>query len=123
AIVVLVVAAWRHGPGPRAWGRGTLGIALGAACLILLRPASAHLAADARLADPQGALALLPAFQLALYVGLCVAAQLASGPFAAGLALLGASQVATLAGLHVLAARLDIAPHVRDVRAWAIVAP
>jgi len=40
-----------------------------------------------------------------------------------GLALLELSQMATLVALHALASHSGLAPHVRDVRAWAVVGP
>ena len=62
-------------------------------------------AAGTPLEDPQGALALLPAFQVGLYLALWVAAFVAPSleAFLAGLALLGLTQMATFVALHLLA--------------------
>jgi len=60
-----------------------------------------------------------------LYLALWIAAFAAAGwrRLLTGLALLGLVQVATLVALHVLASHAGFAPHVRDVRAWAVVGP
>jgi hypothetical protein len=86
---------------------------------------SSGVAAGAPLDDPQGAIMLLPAFQVGVYLAIWVAAFLAVGwrRFLAGLALLELSQMATLVALHVLASHSGLTPHVRDVRAWAVVGP
>jgi hypothetical protein len=81
--------------------------------------------AGAPLADPQGALALLPGFQVGLFVALWIAAFIAAGwqRFLAGLAMLAVTQVAALAALLIVATHFDVAAPVRDVRAWAIAGP
>ena len=75
--------------------------------------------------DPQGAIALLPAFQIGLYLALWVAAFVAVGwrRFLAGLAVLELTQTAGLLALHALASHSGLAAHVRDVRGWAVPAP
>jgi exosortase/archaeosortase family protein len=129
-VVVLLAAVWRHGAVATAWRRAILGALLGSACVYLLgasytRALTAVFAAGGPLEDPQGALALLPAFQIGLYVALVVAgfAAFRWRLFVIGLALLGVSQVVFLAALHVLVRHAGFVPHVRDVRAWALVAP
>ena len=128
AVVVFLAARWRHGAGVTAWRRALLGGALGAVFVSLLGPpcaAALRWAFASPLYDPQGALAFLPAFQFGLYVALSVAAFVALDwrPFAAGLALLGLSQIAGFALLEVAAAQAAFLPHVRDVRAWALAGP
>ena len=75
--------------------------------------------------DPQGAVALLPAFQVGLYLALGAAARPACGwrRFAAGLALLGLSQLATLMIFPLVAGSVGTALQVQGVRAWAVAAP
>jgi len=140
AVVVCLAAFWRHGAGGTAWRRALVGMTLGAAVASLLGAPYAHVltrAAEsissgapsgvvaAPLDDPQGAVTLLPAFQVGLYLALWIAAFAAAGwrRLLTGLALLGLVQVATLVALHVLASHAGFAPHVRDVRAWAVVGP
>jgi hypothetical protein len=82
-------------------------------------------AADWTLDDPQGAIAFLPSFQIALYLALWVAAFAAVGwrRFAAGFAVLGLTQSAGIFVLHSLALHAGITAHVRDVRGWAVAGP
>jgi exosortase/archaeosortase family protein len=129
-VVVLLAARWRHGAGSFAWRRALLGGALGGAFAWLLqspytRALTSVFAAGTPLEDPQRALALLPTFQVGLYVALCVAAFVALRwrPFVAGLAVLGLSQVAVFAALQLVAHHASLSPHVRDVRAWALAGP
>jgi exosortase/archaeosortase family protein len=130
AVVVGLAACWRHGAGATAWRRTILGGALGTVCVLLLTPLYARASASvfgvgASFDDPQGAIALMPAFQVGLYVALSVAA-FAFGKWrrlSVGFAILAVSQIATLAGLHFLAFHVGVLPHVRDIRAWAIGAP
>ena len=80
----------------------------------------------AALDDPQGAIAFLPAFQIALYLALWVAAAFAAAGwrrFVAGLAILGLTQSAGLLALQALAIHAGVTAHVRDVRGWAVAAP
>lgn len=128
AVLVCLAAVWRHGPGPAGYRRALLGIAVGSAVGYLLAPVFAGLlpfwGAGPALDDPQGAIALLPAFQAGLYVALSVAAfaPLRFRPFMIGLAAIGLTQFAIVAGLAFLIHR-QLIPHVRDVRALAIAGP
>lgn len=133
AVLVFLAALWRHGDGAMALRRALPAIGLGAAFVLLLgapyarlvAAAPASLAANTPLDDPQGAIAALPAFQVGLYLALWVAAFAAVGwrRLLAGLALLATTQIAVLLALHALAAHAGLAPHVRDIRAWAVVGP
>lgn len=141
AVVVFLAAFWRHGAGGTALRRALLAVLLGSAFVLLLGAPYTRLiawaaemlggaappsfAASTPLDDPQGAIAALPAFQVGLYVALWVAAFVAVGwrRFLAGLALLELTQIAVLLALHVLASHSGLTPHVRDVRAWAVVGP
>ena len=125
AVVVFLAAFWRHGAGGMALRRALLAVVLGSALILLLGEPGPRFAANPRLDDPQGAIALLPAMQVGLYVALWVAAFSAAGwrRFLAGLAFLALTQMAALLGLHALANCCGLTPHVRDVRAWAVVGP
>jgi peptidoglycan/LPS O-acetylase OafA/YrhL len=70
------------------------------------------------------AIAMLPSFQVGVYVALFVAASLviAWRPFVVGLSALVGSQIVALVVLQ-LVTRHGLTPHVRDVRAWALAAP
>jgi exosortase/archaeosortase family protein len=129
-VVVFLAAFWRHGGGAAAWRRALLGGALGGLFVYLLgapytRVLTSVFAAGTPLEDPQGAIALLPEFQIGLYVALSVAVFVALNwqPFVTGLALLAFSQVAVFRALHFVVRHTGLTPHVRDVRAWAIAAP
>jgi exosortase/archaeosortase family protein len=140
AVVVSAAAFWRHGATSTAWRRALTGIALGVAVALLLGAGYARVltratemiggvlsgfVAGTPLDDPQGAIALLPAFQVGLYMALWVAAFVAFGwrRFVTGLVLLELVQLATLLALHILASHSGFTPHVRDVRAWAVIGP
>lgn len=129
ATVVFVAAFWRHGTGATAWRRAIAGAAIGGLVVYLLSPWYTHAITsaigNADLDDAQGAIALLPAFQVGLYVALCVTAfvVLSWRFFTGGLALLALSQIAVFAALHTVAGRGGFTPHVRDVRAWALAGP
>jgi exosortase/archaeosortase family protein len=127
AAVVFLAALWRHG-GRAAFGHAFAGLAVGVLFVLLLGSAYSRAitySAGAPLHDPQGAVALLPAFQVGLYLALWAAAFIAAGwtRFLAGLALLGLTQTAGLLALHTLASQFGLAPHVRDVRGWAVAGP
>ena len=129
-VVVVLAAIWRHGAGMTAWRRALCGAVLGAMFVYLLGPWYSRLLTSVLWAgmppdDPQGALALLPAFQIALYVALSLATftGLRWRAFTAGLALLGVSQVVLLAALHFVVSHAGLMPHVRDIRAWAVAGP
>jgi exosortase/archaeosortase family protein len=126
--LVCVAAVWRHGAGPAAWRRAVAGITLGGVIVYALGPLYSY-AVGAAIGtprdDPQGAILLLPGFQVGLYVALTVAAFVGWNwrVFVTGLAGLGASQVLLFAAGHFLARYADLTPHARDVRAWAVAAP
>ena len=126
AAVVAIAAAWRHGRAG-ALLPALAGLVVFAAVAYLLGPLGARLVAlsgAGTLPDPQGALAMLPAFQVGLYAALWVAAFVAVGwtRIAAGLAALGVTQAAGLLALSALA-QSGITAHVRDVRGWAVAVP
>ena len=127
AVVVFVAALWRYGRSA-APARALAGVLAGVLFVRLFGPlytrAFVHLGVVPT-SDPQGALALLPEFQVGLYLALWVAAFVAAGwrRFAAGLALLWLTQTAGLFALQVLGSHTGLTAHVRDVRGWAIVAP
>ena len=130
AVIVCIAAAWRHGGGNTAWRRALAGALAGGVLVYLLGPAYAHVlhlafAAGPPLDDPQGAIALLPSFQVGFYLALSLAVLAAASwqGVAAGLAVLGLSQAAGLAALHFLMRHSGPMPHVRDIRAWALAVP
>jgi exosortase/archaeosortase family protein len=127
AVVVFLAAAWRHG-GRGALGHALTGVIVGILFVYLLGPFYTRLItyqAGVPAHDPQGAIALLPTFQIGLYLALWVAAFVAVGwsRFLAGLAVLGLTQTAGLVALHALASYSDLTAHVRDVRGWAVAGP
>jgi exosortase/archaeosortase family protein len=127
AVVVFLAAAWRHG-GRAALGHALAGLIVGILFVNLLGPFYTRVVtsrAGTPLNDPQGAIALLPMFQVGLYLALWVAAFAAVSwnRFLAGLAVLGLTQTAGLLALHALASYWDLTAHVRDVRGWAIAGP
>jgi exosortase/archaeosortase family protein len=127
AVIVFVAALWRHG-GRAALGHALAGVIVGVLFVDLLGPLYTRVITfqtGAPLADPQGAIAWLPAFQVALYLALWVAAFVAVGwkRFLAGFVALGLTQVAGLLALHALASYSGLTAHVRDVRGWAVAGP
>jgi exosortase/archaeosortase family protein len=127
AVIVFLAALWRHG-GRAAPGHALGGVAVGVLFVLLLGPfytRAITYQAGAPLDDPQGAIALLPAFQIALYLALWAAAFVAAGwrRFLGGFAILGLTQTAGLLALHALAAHSGLTAHVRDVRGWAVAGP
>jgi hypothetical protein len=132
AVVVFFAALWRHG-GRAALGFALAGIIVGVLFVHLLGPFYKRVVtyqAGARLEDPQGAIALLPAFQVGLYLAMWVAAfhhgllaAVGWRRFLAGLALLGLTQMAGLLVLNALASQTGLTAHVRDVRGWAVAGP
>jgi hypothetical protein len=127
AVVVFLAAHWRHG-GRAAPRYALIGIIVGVAFAHLLGPVYTRIVtypAGAPLDDPQGAIALLPAFQIGLYLALWVAAFVAVGwrRFLAGLAVLGLTQTAGLLALDALTSHSGLTAHVRDVRGWAVAGP
>jgi exosortase/archaeosortase family protein len=127
AVIVFLFARWRHGGGA-ALRHAMAGIIVGVLFVTLLGPFYTRIVTyptGAPLDDPQGAIALLPAFQIGLYLGVWVAAFAAVGwrRFLSGLAALGLSQTAGLLALHALASHAGLTAHVRDVRGWAVAGP
>jgi exosortase/archaeosortase family protein len=128
-VVVFLAAMWRHGASALAWRRALLGGALGLAVVYVLgAPYTRALVAtfgSTTFDDPQGAIALLPAFQVGLYVALAAAAftALTWQLFATGLSLLVLSQAAVFAALPFVLRHAGVMPHVRDIRAWALAGP
>lgn len=127
ALVIGAAAIWQYGVTAVAWRRAFAGGLAGAVLTYVLGAAFGRmlgaLAGGSPIDDPQGAVAFLPAFQVGLYVGLCVAIGVGAGwRAAAGGVLLILSQVALLAALPVVQLA-GISPHVRDVRGWAVAAP
>jgi exosortase/archaeosortase family protein len=127
AVVVFLAAQWRHG-GRAALRHALVGLIVGVAFIYFLGPSYTRIVTypvGAPSDDPQGAIALLPAFQIGLYLALWVAAFVAAGwrRFVAGLAILELSQTAALLALHALANHPGLTAHVRDVRGWAVAGP
>lgn len=127
AVVVFLAALWRHG-GRAALGHALVGVVVGVLFVHLLGPFYTRVVtypAGAPLDDPQGAIALLPAFQVGLYLALWVAAYVAVGwkRFLAGLAVLGLTQTTGLLALHALASHSGLTARVSDVRGWAVAGP
>jgi exosortase/archaeosortase family protein len=127
AVVVFLAARWRHG-GRAALTHALAGVIVGTLFVYLLGPFYTRLVTSpsaAPLDDPQGAIALLPAFQVGLYLALWAAAFVAAGSrrFLAGLAVLVLMQPAGLLALHALASHSGLTAHVRDIRGWAVAAP
>ena len=130
AVIVGLAAVWRHGAGPTAARRATAGAAVGAVGVAVLWRLSTPVMAAAfpavvPAADPQGAMALLPAFQVALYVALCVGVFVAPQwrLCAAGLSVLCCLQAGSILLLGALQRYADVAPNVRELRAWALGLP
>ena len=125
-VLVILAAVWRD-RGRSAAPHAVAGIVSGALCIMALGPWSARLIASPAVPfnDPQGAIALLPAFQVGLFGAIWVAAFLASGwrRFLTGLAALVLLQAAGLAVLHVLTTQAGLTAHVREVRGWAVAGP
>jgi exosortase/archaeosortase family protein len=125
--VVFGAAVWRHGRA-RGVSRAFAGVVLATVFVYSVGHWLNLLVAypvTARLDDPQGAVALLPAFQLALYVAVWVAAFSTAGwwRFLAGLGVLVLSQTAVLLLLQALQTHAGVTAHVRDVRGWAVAGP
>jgi exosortase/archaeosortase family protein len=127
AVVVLIAALWRHGRRTGA-AHAAAGVIAGVLFLYLLGGPYARVLAYPSAgpnADPQGALAFLPSFQVGLFLALSVAALTGVGwkRFLIGLAALGATQAAGAVVLHALAAHPDLTMPVPDIRAWAVAVP
>ena len=127
ALLVVIAALWRHGR-RTAGAYAAAGVIVGTLFAYLLGPVYTRAVsreAIAALDDPQGAIAFLPAFQIALYLALWVAAFTAAGwrRFVAGFAVLALTQSAGLLALHALFSHAGWTAHVREVRGWAIAGP
>ena len=127
AVVVFVAALWRHG-GRVAIGHALVGVVVGVLFVQLLGPSYTWVITSqvrGPLDDPQGAISLLPAFQVGLYLALWGATFMAVAwkRVFAGLAVLGLSQTAGLLALQALATHADLTAHVRDIRGWAVAGP
>ena len=135
AIVLPLAAAFARGrlaPAAMASAAGALAAVLGGSAYadVLVRVSAAtapvfpHALATLAV-DNQGALRLLPAYQLALLLTLWVAAfgwtRLRTGLLAA--AAIAASQLAVLIALGESQAHAALQPHALAVRAWAVVIP
>lgn len=127
ALSVMAAAHWRHRDRTSAvWA--ACGVVAGALFIWVAGPAYLRiftLAGVIPADDPQGGIAFLPVFQLALYLALWTAACGDAGwkRFAAGLTILTASQAIGLAMLALLLRQTGMTMAVRDVRGWAIAAP
>lgn len=138
ALLVVAAAVWsaRGAAAPRALVSLLVGLVAGVAvgvpwtwALDAMASAAAAVAGHDghRYVDPQGAIRLLPAFQLALFAALASAARERIGAgwrrLAAAGSLLAALQLPFVVAVGELRTHAQIEPHVRDLRAWAVVAP
>ena len=126
--LVCAAALWRYGARVPTFLRIGAALALAVAFVLLLgEPYTRAILGWQRagMADPQGALRFLPAFQFGLFLALWVAAFVPIGwtRFLSGAALLAAVQFAVGAGVPYVAAHAGLNPLVRDVRAWALAGP
>jgi exosortase/archaeosortase family protein len=126
AIVVYIAAVWRHGR-RAAPAYALAGLAAGLGFIWLLGDVYTRIVMlpdQGAMADPQGAVALLPAFQAGLYVSLCIAAFVSArwGRAISGFGVLALTQIGGLLALHGLTLAGFSAP-VRDVRVWAVAGP
>ena len=139
--IVILAAVWRHGLATQAWQRAAIAIGWTLAATTVagaVYTQGIFTSADVLLhwiptgdvvmsppEDPQSALAMLPAYQIALFSALWLAAfaDLGWKRFGMGLGILAFSAVALLMLLTVLASGAEFSPNVRYVRAWAVAAP
>ena len=126
-VIVCAAALWRHGGRTAAW-RAPAGALAGILFVFTLGPAYLSAitpGAALPFADPQGALAFLPPFQVGLYVALWIAAFAAVGwrRLLAGLAVLALTHAAGLVAVHALVIQAGLALPVPGVRAWAVAGP
>lgn len=127
ASIVCFVALWRHG-GRAAPGHALAGLVAGISFVRLLGPfytSAVMYPSGAPLHDPQGAIALLPAFQVGLYLALWIAGFLAVAwtRVLAGIAALGLTQAAGLLMLQAVGIHAGWTLYVPGVRGWAVAAP
>jgi hypothetical protein len=126
--MVCGAAVWRYGARPATWVRIAAGIAVAVAFVEIAGAPYTHAILwfkAASFEDPQGALMFLPAFQFGLFLALWIAAFVPSGwtRFLCGASLLTATQIAVSGGVQLLFIHAGVAPLIRDIRAWALVAP
>ena len=118
--MVWAAALWRD---RRTAGRHALGgILAGVVSGMLAAPLLGYVMATAGGApfdDPQGVIAFLPVFQVALYVALCAAAWTGAGwtRLIGGFAILAVMGPASTFVLRAFVVHAGVAPHVRDIRA------
>jgi exosortase/archaeosortase family protein len=140
---VVLLALWREPPAPRRWARaaGRAGAALGAAALLAIvagaaltsgvlvaaRPVASlapHTLTElAAPGDAQGALALLPAYQVSLLLALGLTASVGWRRLLPAFGVLFASQVVFLVVLGELADHAGLVAHALLLRAWAVGVP
>lgn len=127
AVVVGALATWCRGAVPvRVIGIACL---IGALTAWVLAPLYASIFSALGLGipfnDAQGAMASLPSFQMGLYVALSIASMtmLSRRACTIGLVSLAGLQAAVFGIALSVSQRTDFVPHIRDVRAWAVVAP
>jgi exosortase/archaeosortase family protein len=142
-VTVVLLALWREPPARRRWTRaaGRAGAALGAAAILTIVAGAAltsavvgaarsvtllaphTLTALAPPGDAQGALALLPTYQVGLLLAMGMAAFPGWQRFLSAFALLLASQVVLLTLLGEMAAHAGLVAHALLLRAWAVGVP
>ena len=126
AVVLVCAVAFTRHVGASRWMRAAAAIAIGAAVLSVLTPLSARaFAMGPAVQDPQGALRLLPAFQIALLGALWIALRAPDGRRALAVAVvaLAISQAALWAAWRATGHLIDVSAFVPQVRAWAVAAP
>lgn len=126
AVVVGIAAIGRHGKAAAPYA--VTGIVGGALVIYLSASAYGALtspAAGVPLADPQGAIALLPPFQAGLYLAMWIAAFDAAHwrRMLAGLLVLGLAQALAILALHGLGGLPDFTGYVTAIRAVAVAVP
>lgn len=126
AVVVFAAAVWRHGRSAASW-HALAGLVVGLGFTLLLGRFYTGIVTypgGTPLEDPQGAIALLPGFQIGLYLAIWIAAFATVGwrLFVLGLGVLALTQTTGLLALQALA-NSGLTAHVRDIRGWAVIGP
>lgn len=126
-IVIGAAARWQSRSGVWA-GRVAAGIATAAVALVIAGDVYTHAVfslVTRPLLDSQGALALLPPFQLALWLALWIGAgrHISWTNMAGGLLVLVVSHVAGAWAMNVAGVGEFIVGHISAIRAWAILGP
>ncbi|MEO5895769.1 MAG: hypothetical protein ABIS06_08730 [Vicinamibacterales bacterium] len=129
-VLVWLIARWRDGAAGFPLRRVFAALLAGGVAVYLLGFGYAD-ALDAAVQtvasrpDPQGAVRLLPGFQVGFYIALVIAGLGAWQwrLWLTGLAILAASHVLLFALLDRLAELHGFVPHTRDVRAWTLAGP